>query len=233
MSVLGIIPARGGSKGVPRKNVRLLGGKPLIGWACQAAKGSTRISRLVCSTDSPEIAEVCKQFGVETPFLRPPELATDKALVVDVLHHMLMELDPSGTNFSYVCLAQATSPFVTSAILDEAIATAIEKNADTVISGTLCGMQHPSTMFTLDQERRVRWLLPESGRMKRRQDFEPIYIRRGAVYVFRAAMIRQNRSLYGERIFAVETDEAHATTIDTELDFKLAEFFIKEGLVQR
>jgi CMP-N,N'-diacetyllegionaminic acid synthase len=232
MSVLGVIPARGGSKGVPKKNILPLGGKPLIGWACEAAMAARRIDRLVCSTDSMEIAEICRTYAVETPFLRPPELATDTALIVDVLRYTLEKLDSNAKEFSHVCLVQATSPFVTGEMLNAGIALALEKDADTVITGTPCGQQHPSTMFMKDDAGAVAWLLADEQRMKRRQDFPPVFVRCGAVYVFRAAMIREQRKLYGERIFALETSHERAMTIDTPLDFKLAEFFLKEGIIK-
>jgi CMP-N,N'-diacetyllegionaminic acid synthase len=232
MSVLGVIPARGGSKGVPKKNIRPLGGKPLIAWACEAARSARQINRLICSTDSEEIAEICKSHGVETPFMRPPELATDQALIVDVLRYTLEQLDPKETGFTHVCLIQATSPFVTGEMLDEGISIALKENADTVITGTPCGQQHPSTMFMKDDAGAVSWLLPDEQRMKRRQDMPPVFVRCGAVYVFRAAMIRRERKLYGERIFALETSHERAMTIDTPLDFKLAEFFLKEGIIK-
>jgi CMP-N,N'-diacetyllegionaminic acid synthase len=231
MSVLGVIPARGGSKAVPKKNIRSLGGKPLIAWACEAAMAARNIDRLVCSTDSEEIATICRSYGVETPFMRPPELATDHALILDVLRYTLEKLDPTAKEFSHVCLVQATSPFVTGEMLDAGISLAREKDADTVITGTPCGQQHPSTMFTKDDASAVSWLLPDEQRMKRRQDFPPVFVRCGAVYVFRAALIRDQRKLYGERIFALETSHERAMTIDTVLDFKLAEFFLKEGII--
>jgi CMP-N,N'-diacetyllegionaminic acid synthase len=232
MNILGVIPARGGSKGIPKKNTRVLGGRPLIGWACLAGKRSQMLSRLVCSTDSPEIAEACRAHGVEAPFLRPYELASDEALVIDVLLHALRAMDPQGDKYHYVCLLQATSPFVTADLIDEAISLAIAQDADTVITGVKCGQEHPSTMFTMGQDKAVRWLLPDKMRMARRQDLPPVLIRRGSVYVFRASMLRDAHTLYGERTFAVETDEASAITIDTELDFKLAELLIAEKKVK-
>lgn len=230
MRVIAIIPARGGSKGVPRKNIRILGGIPLIGWVCQSAIKSKHIAELLCSTDSEEIASICNTYGVKTPYLRPSELATDEALVIDTLRHTLDHFDPEGTRFEYVCVIQATSPFVTPAMLDEAIELAFEQNADTVISGALAS-QHPSTMFKLDSDRVVRWILQDDARMRRRQEFEPVLRRCGAVYVIRASMIRESRRIYGERICAIQVDEVHAMTIDTEMDFKLAEFFVQEGMV--
>lgn len=225
MRTLGIIPARIGSKTVAKKNLRKLGGRPLIQWAAQAALDSEKIDRLICSADSEEILKVVRELGVETPFVRPPELAEDKSLVVDVMIHALKELDE---DYDYVCLIQPTSPFVEAEDLDAAIDMAYQKEADTVICGYDCGQKHPSTMFSRNEDGSVNWFIQDKNRMARRQDLSQIYLRGGLVYVFRTSMLLNDRKIYGDRVYSIVVPEERAFSIDTEFDFAMAEFISKQ-----
>ncbi|MEX2526773.1 MAG: acylneuraminate cytidylyltransferase family protein [Gemmatimonadota bacterium] len=226
-----VIPARAGSKGVPRKNLKLLGGRPLLHWAGTAALTATLPDRVVCSSDSEEICEVARAIGVDTPFLRPPELAQDDTLVVDVLAHALDWFRQRGELFHRVALLQPTSPFVLPGDVDDAIALARSTDADTVISGYPAGQRHPSTMFHIQPDRSVKWVMSDDQRMRRRQELEPVWIRSGLVYVFRAEMISSERKLYGDTVVAMEVPETRAVNLDREADFLLAEFLLARGLV--
>lgn len=224
MATLGLIPARGGSKGLPRKNIRLFAGRPLIHWSCRAAIRSDELDAVICSTDSEEIANVARNAGVSVPFMRPAELAADTSLIVDVAKHVLLRLASAGRHFDYVCLIQPTSPLISAEDIDRAVRLARQRDADTVISGFACGQKHPATMFRTDEQGAVQWLLPVKERMARRQDLPPVFIRSGLVYVFRSEMVIQTGTLYGDKVFAVEVPEERAISIDSELDFQIAEF---------
>lgn len=227
--ILGLLPARGGSKGIPGKNLRLLLGKPLISWAATALKNSQIPVRKICSTDDIEIAKVAEACGLETPWLRPTELASDTALVVDVIAHALRSLDANGDKpYTHVALVQATSPTVTADDIDAAIKLAIDGNADTVITGYSAGQRHPSTMYSIGKDGQVQWLLDESQRMDRRQDLSSIFIRTGLVYAIRTELVLEKRTIYGDRILSLTLPEEQSITIDEEPDFRLAEYLLKE-----
>src|SRR5581483_400682 len=134
MRVLGLIPARGGSKGVPRKNIRLLGGKPLLAYTAEAALAAQRLTRVVLSTDDEEIAAVGQSFGVEVPFLRPVELAQDNTPTLPVVQHALRWFEEHDTRFDAICLLQPTSPLRRAADIDASIELLERSDADTVIS---------------------------------------------------------------------------------------------------
>lgn len=225
--VLGILPARGGSKGLPGKNVRDLYGKPLIAWAGSALAECQSVSRAICSTDDDEIAAAARACGLEVPFKRPDELASDTAKVADVLVHVLDEIDPQGL-FTHVALVQATSPTVTSDIIDEAIRLAENTDADTVVTGFKATSAHPSIMFRVDDEQ-VQWFLQGDTFAKRRQEFETIYIRTGLVYVVKTSVLRETGGLYGAKVRNLEVRQSQSLTIDDEFDFSLAEFLMRNG----
>lgn len=226
MKVLGIITARGGSKGLTRKNLRPLGGQPLIAWVCQAAKRAKSIDRLICSTDSPEIAEVVAKTGVEVPFLRPAELAQDETLIVDVLCHALRWLEESGETYDYICLIQPTSPFLLPEDIERAVACAAETRADSVITGYRCGQRHPAAMFTMNPEKQVSWLLPAEQRVIRRQDLPPVFMRSGLVYLIRVRQLLEEGRFYGPSVHAFEVPSERAISIDSEEDLSFAEYLI-------
>nr|WP_246717890.1 acylneuraminate cytidylyltransferase family protein [Rhizobium aethiopicum] len=226
--VLGLLPARGGSKGLPRKNVRPLNGRPLIDWAGKALSASSSVRRAICSTDDPEIARAAIASGLEVPWMRPPEISHDSSLVVDVILHALDALAREGDlDYEYVALVQATSPTVTTGDIDSAVAMAITKQADTVITGFHAGQRHPATMFSLSANDEVTWLLDDEQRMSRRQDLPDYFIRTGLVYVISTETLVQRRSIYGERIFCLVVSEERALTIDEERDFQIAEFLLR------
>jgi CMP-N,N'-diacetyllegionaminic acid synthase len=225
--VLGLLPARGGSKGIPRKNVRMLHGRPLVQWAASALASAELVDRAVCSTDDPEIARAAAEAGLEVPWMRPAELSQDTTLVVDVVLHALDRLDADcGEIYDYVAIVQATSPTVMAADIDSAVNMAISNDADTVITGFPVGQRHPATMFSMSESKRVNWLMAADQRMARRQDLPSYYIRSGLVYLVKVSVIREARTLYGNRIFCLEIPEERALTIDEERDFKIAEFML-------
>jgi CMP-N,N'-diacetyllegionaminic acid synthase len=227
--VLGLLPARGGSKGVPGKNLRLLAGKPLIAWAAEALAKAKIPSRKIVSTDDPLIADAAKKSGLEIPWLRPEEFATDTSPVVDVIEHALLQLKTDhDESYTHVALVQATSPTVSPEDIDAAISLAVEGDADTVITGFPAGQRHPSTMYSLKSDNEVDWLFEDKQRMARRQDLPSVYIRTGLVYIIRTELILNKKTVYGDRILALTISEERSLTIDEEQDFRLAEFQIKQ-----
>ena len=134
MKILGIIPARGGSKGVPRKNIKLLGRKPLLQYTAEVALKSNFLSKVILSSDDDEIINIALKIGVEVPFRRPEYLSDDKAQTLCVIQHALSYYEKIGINYDAVCILQATSPFRSLAFLDKAISTFIKNNTDSLIS---------------------------------------------------------------------------------------------------
>ncbi len=229
MSVLGLIPARGNSKGIPNKNLTLIAGKPLVGWICKAVKDSKLLDEIIISSDSDKIISTAELHGVSAPFKRPSELAQDKTLVIDVIIHALDFLKKhENREFDYVCLLQPTSPLVTGNDIDTIIKKATDESADTVISGYTCAQKHPSLIFTKHENGSVDWFLDNINRMARRQDLSKVYYRSGLAYVFKTKMLTVQKKLYGDKIFAVEVEEERALSIDTPFDLKIAEILLKE-----
>ena len=134
MQVLGVVTARGGSKGVPRKNIRLLGGKPLLVWTAEAAKAARRLARAILSTDDEEIAAVGRAAGLDVPFLRPAELADDHSPTLAVLQHAVRWLEERGERYDAVCLLQPTNPLRTAVTIDACIARLVDTAADAVVT---------------------------------------------------------------------------------------------------
>lgn len=229
IKTIGIIPARGGSKGIPGKNLAPLLGKPLIQWTIEASKGSNRLSNIVLSSDDDEIIAVARKAGIDVPFKRPHGLASDDALVIDVITHTLEWLRKNRqAEYDYVCLIQPTAPLTIAEDYDSAIKLAIENNADTVISIRSSGSFHPAYMCLLEENDRVKWYVenPPWGSMPRRQDLPPVHIRCGNVYVIKTSLILNHRKLYGEKLFAYNIPDDRAIDIDTPMDLKLAEFIL-------
>ena len=231
--VLGLIPARGGSKGIPLKNLTPLAGKPLLQYVAEAGLGCAALDRLVVSSDCAAIIEAAQAMGVEAPFIRPDNLATDQALVVDVIAHALRWFtEREDAEFEYVCLLQPTAPFAQAGDYERAIRLAQGKCADTVISVSRCGQLHPEVMVTLDEDGGAEWFLRNGSatKMARRQDLPPVYVRSGVVYVFRSQMILESGELYGGRLYAIEVPEERALGIDTPLDLAVAETVLQRAV---
>src|SRR2546430_4022808 len=177
MRVLGLIPARGGSKGVPRKNLCVIAGKPLLEYTAVAALDAHRLSRIVLSTEDEEIAEVGRHYGVEVPFLRPKALAQDTTPMLPVVQHALRMLTAAGDRFDAVCLLQPTNPLRRASDIDQAIGLLERTGADSVISFVEVGDTHPARMKYLTAEGRV--IDPpfaEEVEGQRRQDLPQLYL---------------------------------------------------------
>lgn len=222
--VLGLVPARGGSKGIARKNLRLLAGKPLLQYTAEAARGARRLGRILLSTDDPEIAEVGRRCGLWVPFLRPGRLAADDTPMFPVVVHALDWLEENGERFDAVCLLQPTSPLRRAADIDGCIDRLIDAGADCVVTVLPVPERfNPHWAYFLGDDGFLRPALGEREPIARRQDLPRAFHRDGSVYVSRVSVIRQQGSLYGSRVVAYPVDAAASVNLDDEADWRRAE----------
>ena len=218
MSILGVVTARGGSKGIPRKNLADLGGRPLLAWTAEAALAS-RIDRVVLSTDDEEIADVGRRLGLEVPVLRPVELAGDMALSIDVVLHMLAAVADPGIDA--VMLLQPTAPLRTTADIDGVIELFERERPDSVISVVPVDGHHPARMKFIEDGWLVDPPYVEAYENQPRQELRPVYLKNGAVYLTRRAVI-EARSFKGERCLAWVMPHERSVNIDGPFDLGLA-----------
>ncbi|MDT3698276.1 MAG: acylneuraminate cytidylyltransferase family protein [Thermincola sp.] len=213
--VLGIIPARGGSKGIPRKNIKLLAGKPLIAWTIEEAKKSQYLDRFILSSEDAEIITTAKSWGCEAPFVRPAELARDDTPGIDPVMHALFQI---GEHFDYVVLLQPTSPLRTVEDIDGCICFCVQEGAPACVSVSLTD-KHPYWMHILDKRHRLHPLFPTAQSIQRRQDLPPVYIENGAVYVAQKDFLLNTKSFTGGDTLAYVMLPERSWDIDNESDF--------------
>ncbi|MBS3055944.1 MAG: acylneuraminate cytidylyltransferase family protein [Candidatus Aenigmarchaeota archaeon] len=226
--ILGIIPARGGSKGVIRKNLKLLAGKPLITYTIEAAKKSRLLDRFVVSTEDKEIAEVSRMNGVEV-INRPVELASDHTPTEPVLQHVVKELEKKGFKTDIIVTLQPTSPLRKPEDIDMVIEYLIKSDSDSVI--TISNVDyHPWWMRKLEGDKILPFIKLENE-PKRRQDLPKVYKENGAVFVTKRDVLMNQNSIYGNNVKGIIMDEIRSIDIDTEKDFIIAETILKKGLV--
>ncbi|MDP6785655.1 MAG: acylneuraminate cytidylyltransferase family protein [Rhodospirillales bacterium] len=223
--VLAVITARGGSKGLPGKNLSDAGGKPLIAWSIEAAQGSRFIDRTVLSSDDAGIMATATLWGCEAPFVRPPELATDEAPIEGALLHALDEI---GEVFDYVVLLQPTSPLRQAADIDGAIETCHASGAPACISVS-APAKSPYWMFTLDDEGRMRRLIETAGPTHRRQDLPEVVAANGAVYVMAVPDFRQSGQIYSAEAVAHVMAPERSLDVDSAMDLALVDALLKKG----
>jgi CMP-N-acetylneuraminic acid synthetase len=228
-AVLGVIPARGGSKGIPKKNIKPLAGRPLLAYTVDAARKSRRLTHLVVSTDDAEIADVARGLGVEVVD-RPGELAGDATPTLPVVEHALQVLEPRHGRFDYVFTLQVTSPFRSAADVDRAIDLLHSSGAESVIGVVRVFDNHPARIKKIRNGRLEAFDTPEPEGV-RRQDLPPAYLRNGAVYVVRRDVIERG-SLLGEDQCPFEMPPERSINIDEPLDFALAEAALAGGFVE-
>lgn len=221
--VLAIVPARAGSKGVPRKNVRPLAGHPLIAYAARAARDSGVIDRVVLSTDSEEIADIGRQAGVDVPFMRPAALASDDTPMLPVLQHAIRALDEQGWHTEILVLLQPTSPLRRAAHVRDAVTMLRETGTDSVVTVVELP-RHLSPDYVMKIENGVlKPFLPEGARVTRRQDARPAYSRDGTVYTCWRKTIDRFGSLYGDDCRPLVIDPSDSLSIDSPADWDAAE----------
>ncbi|GAB4315059.1 MAG: acylneuraminate cytidylyltransferase family protein [Promethearchaeota archaeon] len=226
---LGLVPARGGSKRIPRKNVKLLAGKPLVAHTLDAARRSKLLDRTVVSTEDEAVAAVCRSLGAEVPFMRPAKLATDEASSVDVVVHALKFLEETeGYRPDYVVLLQPTSPLRTSDDVDAAIELVMaDPAADSLVSVVEVPHNfHPDKIMRL--EGRYLRGLAGSNRIVDRHQLDRVYARNGAaIYISRAKLVLEGRRLLGERVVPYFMPRERSVDLDDEFDWAVAECLFK------
>jgi CMP-N,N'-diacetyllegionaminic acid synthase len=223
MSVLGLVPARGGSKGVPGKNVRPLAGHTLLEYTARAARESGVFDRIILSTDSREIADAGRRAGLEVPFMRPTTLAADDTPMVAVIEHALAEVSRQGCSPDVIVLLQPTSPLRRPSHIRDAIKMLRETGADSVVTVVEIP-RHLSPDYVMRiEDGRLRPFLPDSVRVTRRQDARPAYSRDGTVYAFRRSTIEKSGGIYGEDCRPLLIDACESLSIDSPEDWDEAE----------
>jgi len=219
-SVLAIIPARGGSKGLPRKNILPLAGKPLIAWTIEAAKISKYIDRIIVSTEDNEIADISKFFGAETPFIRPKFLAQDKTQSMDVVLHAINKV----SGFDYILLLQPTSPLRTATDIDESINLCLNQNAPACVS-VVTVAKSPYWMYKIDNHLRLKPIIKGKS-FSRRQDLPPSYTLNGAIYFASVEWLLNSKQFITEHTIAFEMPMGRSVDIDNDLDYKYVQFLL-------
>jgi CMP-N-acetylneuraminic acid synthetase len=228
VDTLAIIPARGGSKGLPGKNLRRLGSLSLIGHAVASAREAKRVTRFIVSTDDPELAEEARRCGGEVPFLRPADLASDQAGMLPVLQHAVRWAEEAGERPDLVVCLQPTSPFRTGGDIDATIEKVIETGADsaqTLVSASY----HPFFMVRMEGDRAVPLFADALGRYVRRQDPPPAYQPSGSVYVTRRRVLMEEGRILGQDNRGLIMGWEASVKIDTEWEFRLAELVLAAG----
>jgi CMP-N-acetylneuraminic acid synthetase len=221
--VLGLVPARGGSKGVRRKNVRLLGGKPLLEHTADAALGAARLHRVILSTDDDEIAAIGRRAGLDVPFMRPAELAQDDTPMLPVVQHALATMTRLGERFDAVCLLQPTNPLRSASLIDQCITTFASTVCSAVVTVLPIPLAYnPHWAFVTAEDGSLRLFSGEREPVGRRQSLPPAFHREGSVYVTDAEVLRAG-SLYGDRVMGVVVDPSRSVNIDDESDWVRAE----------
>ena len=225
---LGVIPARGGSKRLPRKKIMMLAGKPLIQWTIEAGLESKAIDRLIVSTDDAEIAEVACACGADVPFMRPAELAADTSNSYVVLEHAYQTLREQGDDYDYIVMLQPTSPLRTSVHIDGAAKLIEQKGADGILG--LTEIAHPVQWCnTLPESMEMSGFINASLYNSQSQQFEKRYCLNGAIYITSIDRMQVEKShIYGRSMFAFIMERFDSIDIDSSVDFEMAEFFINK-----
>lgn len=221
-SFLGIIPARGGSKRLPRKNILDLAGKPLIVWTIEASLKSRYIDKTIVTSDDDEILAISEKYGASV-IKRPQELASDTATTFDAIKHTIDNME----KYDYIVLLQPTSPLRNEKHIDEAIELLEEKNADAVIS--VCEMEHsPLWSNTLPEDNNMSNFLRDDIKNKRSQDLPTYYRLNGAIYICNInRMIKEKTMFLKDNIYAYKMDRKSSVDIDEEIDFDIAKTIIE------
>jgi CMP-N,N'-diacetyllegionaminic acid synthase len=222
MTVLGVIPARGGSKGIPHKNLATISGRPLLAYTADAARGSRRLTRVVVSTDDEDVARAARDLGLEVPFMRPAELAADTTPMLPVLQHALRERAACSFDAEAVVLLQPTSPLRRAEHIDAAVDLLESSGADSVV--TVVEVPHqfnPVSVMRMDGQRIVPFL--EGPPIMRRQDKPKVFARNGpAVLAVRAGVLERG-SLYGDDVRPLEMRPDESFDLDTAADLETLE----------
>lgn len=227
MKILYIIPARGGSKGLPEKNIRILGDKPMIAHSIVAAQQSDFKGTVLVSTDDKRIAAVAKEYDAQVPFLRPEALSSDSAASIDAVFHALDFYSNINMMFDFVVLLQPTSPLRTAKDIDNAMAVMLEKKAEAVVS--VCEAEHhPLWTNTLPPDGSMKDFIREEIKGLNRQQLPKYYRLNGAIYISALAALYKYKSFLHEGTYSYIMPSERSVDIDYEIDLKLAELLLRK-----
>jgi CMP-N,N'-diacetyllegionaminic acid synthase len=226
--ILGLIPARGGSKGVPRKNVRPIAGKPLIAYTIETAlQARDLFHRIIVSTDDTEIARIAAEHGAEVPFLRPRSLAGDAVATLPVVQHAVRWIEEEeGEPLEWICLLQPSDPLRIRDDIEAAIRLALQGGADSVISVVQAVSTHPCLMKRIENNRLQPFCIEEKEGTRRQDLRPPAYMRNGAIYLTRRDVVMHRNSLWGSVVRPLIMPENRSHGIDSEVDFHFVEFLL-------
>jgi CMP-N,N'-diacetyllegionaminic acid synthase len=225
--ILCIIPARGGSKGVKRKNIKPIAGKPLIAYSVEQAKRSRYIDRVIVSTEDEEIAKISKQYGAEVPFVRPVELAGDEVSTIDVLLHAIHWMEEEDTyHFDILVLLHTTTPLRRTIDIDACIEKLIEKKADNVFSVTEAHRNPYFNMVEVGDDGRIA--LSKKGSFTSRQNAPKVYDMNSSIYVWWKDILKMEKKIFLKNSCIYVMPKERSIDIDEPLDFRIAEFLIKD-----
>lgn len=230
MRILGIIPARGGSKGIPGKNIKPLGGKPLLEYTFESAEKATSLTKVILSSDDKKIISLAQKIGLEAPFIRPDFLAEDTTPSIEVILHALEFFKSKGIVFDAVCLLQPTTPFRQQNIIDIAVQKFVQENHDSLISVREIPHQHNPHWCFKEENGSLRVATGEANIISRRQDLPKAFHRDGAIYITKTEVLLNQHSLFGNSIGYVETTKFPYVNIDDLSDWKEAERILKEEI---
>ncbi|MDX1761115.1 MAG: acylneuraminate cytidylyltransferase family protein [Christiangramia sp.] len=223
MKILGLIPARGDSKGIAGKNIKALGEKPLLQYTFETAKNAASLSKLVLSSDDPEIVRVAERMGLEAPFRRPAALSEDDTPTLVVVQHALSFFAQKGENFDAVCLLQPTTPFRKMGLIDRAISKFVEGDYDSLVSVREVPAEfNPHWVFEKENGG-LKIATGEKEIISRRQELPKAYHRDGAIYLTKTEVLLEQNSLYGKNIGFIDTTGDPYVNIDTVQDWEEAE----------
>ncbi len=230
MRILAIIPARGGSKGVPGKNIKELGGKPLLSYTSEVALNTSLLTKVILSSDDDEIIKVAKNLDVDVPFKRPENLGQDNTPTLPVIIHALDYFEGKGVYFDAICLLQVTSPFRSVEFLNTAIEKFIASGADSLISVQEVPHEYnPHWTFVENNVGNLDIATGDKEIISRRQDLPLSYHRDGSIYLTKTTVIKEQNSLYGNSISYIKSPKEFYVNIDTIEDWKKAELLLKSN----
>ena len=228
---IAVIPARGGSKRIPRKNIKYFCGKPIIAYSIQVAKECGCFDKVIVSTDDQEIADISKQYGADVPFIRPDNISSDHSTSVEVVRHALNTLEEFGYHYDYVILLQPTSPLRTAEHIDAAVKLFVAKDADAVISVTKT-TSSPLWANTIPKNGSMDNFLQENVENKRSQDLPIYYELNGAIYLINSQKILEENTFFlRKNVFSYQMGKLSSIDIDTNYDFFIASMIARDGFI--
>ena len=223
MKLLAVIPSRGGSKGIPRKNIKPLAGKPLLGWTIDAAKQASCVDRVVLSTEDEEIATVGRELGAEVPFMRPAELAADDTPGIAPVLHIIKQLP----EFDWVLLLQPTSPLRIAEDIEGIVEFCLSRAGTSAVS--VCEVaKHPYWMYKRDKSDRLQPLMTSAPEITRRQDLPPAYALNGELYLSRTDRLLESGSFIDQETLCYVMPSDRSVDLDTPQDWLWVEHIIEQ-----